>query len=592
MCRIFAATPTQMTSLTIFDLVPGYTPETWKERWQQLASEGSQSIELVARDGQGRRFPVEVSSSYLVYNGKGRVCSFVRDISERKRAEEQIQHTVSILSATLESIADGIVVLDLQKNVVMYNKKYPQMMGIPEAVITGGDYRSMLDLVLAELREPERFRELLAASMGHPEQETVIVMEFNDGRIIERVSCPYLVGGQVAGIVLNMRDVTLQRRVEVHLRNAQKVEALGTLTGGIAHDFNNRLTAIIGYGSLIRSQPGISDLVREYVDLLLVSAKRSAELTQGLLAYSRKQTLNPVPLALNDMVRDLEKFFPPIIGEHISLCIELSKESPVVRADRGQMEQVLFNLVGNARDAMDGVGRLTIATGAAFLDADFVAAQGYGESGDYAILSVTDTGAGIDAATLEKIFEPFFTTKEVGKGTGLGLSIVYGIVKQHEGFINVLSEPGLGTTFWLYLPLAREMAPEIPRREPSVRAGRGETILLVEDDQEVRSLFREVLEHHGYQVIEAVDGTDGVMKFRERGAFIDLLVIDVIMPRKNGWEAFNEITKLRSDVKAIFVSGYTYDIVSKAGLADKGLHFMAKPVSPVMLLQKLRELLD
>lgn len=221
-----------------------------------------------------------------------------------------------------------------------------------------------------------------------------------------------------------------------------------------------------------------------------------------------------------------------------------------------------------------------------------MAAQGYGECGDYAILTVTDTGVGIDAATLEKVFEPFFTTKEVGKGTGLGLSIVYGIVKQHGGFINVYSEPGRGTAFWVYLPRISDLEPERARAERPVQGGQGETILLIEDDADVRGLLREVLERNGYCVIEALDGADGVAKFRERGASVQLLVIDVIMPRKNGREAMSEIRKMRSDVKALFVSGYTDDILTKAGFAEPGLHFLPKPLSPTILLAKLRELLD
>ncbi|GFO54803.1 hypothetical protein GMSM_18100 [Geomonas sp. Red276] len=589
---IFGRSPEEMKSLYVYDLVEEYDAGKWAKRWATLMEKGSLTNELTAISPDGRRIPIEVSSNYLLYNDKGLVCSFVRDISERRRFEEKDRETLSLLTATLESIVDGILVLDLEKRTVMHNRKYPQLVGIPDSIMATRDYRAMLEVVLAQLKDPDDFRRRLAEMMGQPEREWSIMMEFTDGRIIERVSCPYLRDDRLVGTVVNFRDVTMQRKVETHLRNAQKVEALGTLTGGIAHDFNNRLTAIIGYGTLIGSDEGLSEQSREYLDLLLTSADRSAELTKGLLAYSRKQDLNPVLLDLNAVVTQAEKFFPSLIGENVQLSIELSKQTPMIRADRGQLEQVLFNLVGNARDAMDGVGRLTIATGSASVDRRFIDEQGYGAEGDYAILTVTDTGAGIDAATLERIFEPFFTTKEVGKGTGLGLSIAYGIVKQHEGFINVVSQPGVGTTFWVYLPLVAGIAQDRSGGEGEVRHGKGETVLVVEDDAEVRLMFREVLLRHGYRVIEAVDGADGVVKFHERGALVDVVMIDVIMPRKNGWEAYNEIKKLRGDVRAIFISGYTDDIVTKAGLADKGLHFLQKPVSPGKLLEKLREVLD
>jgi two-component system, cell cycle sensor histidine kinase and response regulator CckA len=591
-CRIFCSPMQEFSSLTVFDLIPDYTPASWAKDWEELEREGSRTFELVAVGRNGNPVPIEVSANHLVYNGKGCNCSFVRDISERMRFEQKNLETMSILSATLESIVDGILVLDLGLQVVMYNKKYPQILGIPEALMAKADYHGLLDFVLGEVKNPESFDQRLAELVAHPGQESTIIMEFLDGRVIERVSCPHLIGDKVAGMVLNFRDITMQRRVETHLRNAQKVEALGTLTGGIAHDFNNRLTAIIGYASLMQNQISNSEVLKRYLDLLLTSAERAADLTRGLLAYSRQQTLNPVPVELNRLVQEVEKFLPPITGEGIELRLEYSQQSPIVKADRGQLEQVLLNLVGNARDAMGGVGRLTIATGSASLDEAFILAQGYGECGDYSILSVTDTGAGIDPETLEKVFEPFFTTKEVGKGTGLGLSIVYGIVKQHGGFINVFSEPGMGSAFWVYLPRILEKVSENIEAGQLAQVGQGETILLIEDDGDVRLLFREVLERNGYLVIEADDGADGVAKFRERGASVDVLVIDVIMPRKNGREALKEIRKMRSDVKALFVSGYTDDIINKTGIAESGLHFLPKPLSPTTLLAKLRELLD
>jgi two-component system, cell cycle sensor histidine kinase and response regulator CckA len=592
LCRRFSASIQEFLAMTIFDLIPDFTLESWAGHWEKLETLGSQTLELTALSRFGQRVPIEVSANHLSNHGRGCICSFVRDITERKRFEEKNKETLSILSATLESIVDGILVLDLEQRIVMYNRKYPQVLGIPPALLAEADYREILSYVLDEMKEPATFRSSLAELVAHPEQESSIVMEFLDGRLIERISCPHLVGERVAGVVLNYRDITMQRKLDSHLRNAQKVEALGTLTGGIAHDFNNRLTAIIGYGNLMQMENLNREMQQKYLGLLLTSAERAADLTNGLLAFSREQTLNPVPIDLNLLIREVEKFLPPITGEAVTRRFELSPVAPRVKADRGQLEQVLFNLVGNARDAMDGAGLLTIATGAVSLDSAFIAAQGYGESGEYATLSVTDSGIGMDAVTLEKIFEPFFTTKEVGKGTGLGLSIVYGIVKQHAGFVNVFSEPGRGSTFLIHLPRIHEEETLHPFIEQQLQVSKGETVLLIEDDPEVRSLLKEVLECNGYRVIEAVDGADGVTKFRESGASVQLLVIDVIMPRKNGRKTYNEILNIRSDVKVIFVSGYTDDIINMAGRAEPGVHFLPKPLSPVNLLAKLRELLD
>jgi CheY-like chemotaxis protein len=261
-------------------------------------------------------------------------------------------------------------------------------------------------------------------------------------------------------------------------------------------------------------------------------------------------------------------------------------------ADSGQIEQVIMNLAANARDAIAGEGSLIISTSRIELDDEFIKSHGYGAPGAYALLSVSDSGAGMDEATLDKIFEPFFTTKETGKGTGLGLSIVYGIVKQHKGYINVYSEHGRGTTFKIFLPLTRttvKLQPTFPVSRP---AGGTETLLLIEDSDVVRRLFRDILSRQGYTVIEAVDGDDGIAKYNEHRETIDLLIVDVIMPRKNGREVYDEIRRLKDDIKVIFTSGYTADIITRKGILEGGLNFVSKPISPGKLLSKVREVLD
>jgi PAS domain S-box-containing protein len=392
-----------------------------------------------------------------------------------------------------------------------------------------------------------------------------------------------------------LEDITLKRRLEEQLRQSQKMEAIGTLAGGIAHDFNNILTAIIGYAGLLKTGVGQDDLLREYVDEMMVSCERASLLTQSLLAFSRKQVISPKPVDLNKVIKKVKALLMRVIGEDIELRTILADRDLVVMADVGQVEQVLMNLAANARSAMPDGGVLSIGTEALELDNEFTKAHGYGIPGLYALVSVTDTGHGMDEKTKERIFEPFFTTREVGKGTGLGLAMVYGIIKQHEGYITTYSELGKGTTFKIYLPLIQaeaEVTEPVAETATSGQPGGSETILLAEDDSEVRKITRNILEGSGYRVIEAVDGEDAVNKFLLNKDKIQLLIFDVIMPKKSGKEAYEEVKKLAPGVKALFTSGYTADIIHRKGILEEGINFIAKPVAPDILLKKMREVLD
>jgi CheY-like chemotaxis protein/two-component sensor histidine kinase len=330
-----------------------------------------------------------------------------------------------------------------------------------------------------------------------------------------------------------------------------------------------------------------------FLDNILGSAERAASLTQSLLAFSRKQVISPRDIDLNGCIRKVEKFLARVIGEDITLTTALSAEALMVYADVTQIEQVLMNLAANARDAMPKGGRLMIESGRAMLDDEYMRTRGYGKQGSYAMLSVSDSGEGMDEEMQKKIFEPFFTSKEVGKGTGLGLAIVYGIVKQHNGYINVYSEPGKGTTFTIYLPLVSFRAEEDRHTEvlQPLRGG-AETILVAEDNEAVRLLNRDVLQEHGYTVIEAADGEEALQKFREHQDRISLFILDVIMPKKNGREVFEEARRSNPNVKALFTSGYPADLIQKEGVLEKGLHFLSKPSSHQALLRKVREVLD
>jgi CheY-like chemotaxis protein len=337
----------------------------------------------------------------------------------------------------------------------------------------------------------------------------------------------------------------------------------------------------------------INDPVRAYVEQIIASSERAAHLTNSLLAFSRKQLIDLRPVNLNDIIRRVEKLLCRVIGEDIEMKTRLTDADLSILADSIQIEQVLMNLAANARDAMPDGGALLIETELMELGEEFVRVNSYGRPGPYACLSVTDTGIGMDEKTRQRIFEPFFTTKDVGKGTGLGLSMVYGIIKQHNGYINVFSEPGKGAAFKTYLPLIRSATEELQSKGSVAVLHRGtETVLLAEDDDAVRDLTRNILEDYGYQVIEAVDGEDAIRIFMANKDRIDLLVLDIIMPKKNGKDAYLEIKKVRADIKVLFTSGYTADIIYKKGILETGLDFVLKPITPADLLNKMREVLD
>ncbi|PKL51434.1 MAG: hypothetical protein CVV37_06490 [Nitrospira bacterium HGW-Nitrospira-1] len=394
-----------------------------------------------------------------------------------------------------------------------------------------------------------------------------------------------------------IRDITDIKRVEeernllqTQLLQSQKMEAMGRLAGGIAHDFNNILTAIIGYSSILMDKMKKDDPNRHRVQIILESGERATHLTQSLLAFSRKQTINKMPVDLNGIIKKMGEFLLGIIGEDIELkTITTLEKGIMVFADAGQIEQVIVNLATNARDAMPEGGTLTIGAEVVEIDKKFADTNDYGKPGDYALLTISDTGVGMDEGTRLRIFEPFFTTKEFGKGTGLGLSIVYGIVKQHDGFINVYSEPGKGATFKIYLPITKEMSEEEMPAEGVAEDMRGaETILVAEDDSCTREFIKFVLEEAGYTVIEAVDGDDALNKFKDNKDKIELLVLDVVMPGMAGTTVYDRIVKIKPDIKTLFLSGYPPHIRNING---KETGFISKPVMPAELLKKVKEVI-
>ncbi len=394
------------------------------------------------------------------------------------------------------------------------------------------------------------------------------------------------------GILSICRDITEHKKLEAQLRHAQKMEAISTLSGGIAHDFNNILTAIIGYSNILKLKLNPDDSVRIFVDKILASSERATGLTQSLLAFSRKTGLSLQPIKLNETVKRAEKVILQLIGKDIELKTDLVKTDTTVVADSGQIEQILMNLTTNARDAMPDGGSLLLSTEIKEIKNEFIRSYGYGKPGIYVVMNVADTGTGMEQKTRDRIFEPFFTTKEIGKGTGLGLSITYGIVKQHHGFINCSTELDKGTVFSIYLPFANPSVPKSESNDSVVPEGGTETILVAEDDQEVRKLAVTFLQDFGYTIFESEDGEEAVQLFQQHKDNIRLLLFDVVMPKKNGKEAYDEIRRLSPRIKILFMSGYNTSTMVNNGITGEGFDFVLKPTSPEILLKKVREVLD
>jgi signal transduction histidine kinase/ActR/RegA family two-component response regulator len=371
---------------------------------------------------------------------------------------------------------------------------------------------------------------------------------------------------------------------------AQKMEAIGRLAGGIAHDFNNLLTVIAGRATLLAADLPPGDRLRRHAELIQSTAVRAGSLTHQLLAFSRRQVLQPKVIQLNDIVHSMGAMLRPLIGEHNELVVTLEPHLPFVKVDPAQLEQVVVNLVVNARDAMPGGGRVSITTTTVEVSRDGLVA-GAVPCGTWIRLSVTDTGVGMDAATRSHIFEPFFTTKEQGKGTGLGLATVYGIIKQSGGYLDVQSEPGLGTMLAIYLPVVTTAPDDVPRAASGALRGGTETILLVEDDAAVRELLCEIFESCGYSVLTARDGLEALTLWQERGASIDLVVSDVVMPRMNGPEFIRRASAMRSGIAVLYISGYNdLPTADLATLHESG-GLLEKPFTPVTVAAKVREAL-
>ena len=512
---------------------------------------------------------------------------WVQDITDRKRVEAEHE----LLTTAIEQAAEVVIVTDAQGAIQYVNPAFELTTGYSRREALGQNPR-----VLKSGNHDENFyKAMWQTIIGGKTWKGRLTNKRKDGTYYteEATISPVL---DSAGIIENYvavkRDITRELNLEVQFIEAQKMEAVGQLAGGIAHDFNNILSAITGYGYLLQTKLDRNDPLQADVEQILESANRAADVTRSLLVFSRKQIINPLPWDVNDLLRKSVKLLSRFIGEDIEIVVDLTDEDVICLVDAAQMDQVLMNLATNARDAMPKGGRFVLSTKRVTLDETSLEGNYYIKPGAYALISISDTGIGMDQETESKIFEPFFTTKPTGKGTGLGLAMVYGIIKKLDGYIEVKSEISKGTTFLIYLPLTQRIKDVIKNEDESLPEVGSEAILVAEDDEKLRDLYHTVLSSSGYAVILASDGDDAIRQFTENKDKIQLAMLDMIMPKKSGKEVYDAIKRVKPEMKVIFVSGYTADRMDEDILVEKNVNFICKPVSPKYLLRKVRDVLD
>ncbi len=577
-------------------LNPIVPPEKWQE-YLDLSGEAAGGRALVDREvhrlrKDGKAVDVSLSTAAM-HDAQGNVCGIVGvfvDITARKRAEERLRESEEQYRYLFENNPNPMWVYDLETLAFL---------AVNNAAVSRYGYSrdEFLAMTIKDIRPPEDVPALLEnvsrVTKGLDEAGTWRHRK-KDGAILSvRITSHTITfDGRKCEIVL-AHDVTHERQMESQLRQAQKMEAVGRLAGGVAHDFNNLLTAISGYSDLLLFRLSAHDPVRREVEEIRKASERASSLTRQLLAFSRRQVLQPRVLDFNGIVADMNNMLRRLIGEDVDLVVVPGAGLWRVKADPGQIEQVIVNLVVNARDAMPGGGRLTIETSNALIDSSTAAERLSLPPGPYAVLTVADTGEGMTREALSHLFEPFFTTKAPGKGTGLGLATVYGIVAQSGGAIDVASAPGRGTTLTVYLPRveAEVERPPAEARGTEEHAGT-ETVLLVEDEDAVRGLVLEILRRNGYTVLTARNGGEALLVCERHSGAIDLMLTDVVMPGLGGRELALRLGPLRPVMKTLFMSGYTDDAISHSGVLDPGTHYIQKPFTPGALARKVREVLD
>ena len=593
-CRQLNFTRSDLLARTLYDISDKKTLLPLKNLFLigQAGVLDSETLDSLLCKSDGGVIPVEIAVKLVVFAGTLYAVAAVRDISERRHAEATLRESEEKYRALFEESMDAIFISTPDGRYLDINPAGVELMG----------YSSKEELLKVDINhdiyvDPEariKLKSILEASGFVKDYE--VEMKRKDGRKITFLTTVNAVRNEAGETIAYRgirRDITEHKKLEQQLRQAQKMEAVGQLAGGIAHDFNNILTSIIGYGSLLQMKLGVDNPFKTYIEQILESADRAAEVTQSLLAFSRKQIMHPRTIDLNEIIMRAERLLSRLIGEDIEIETKLAGSPVLSTADPVQIEQVLMNLATNARDAMPRGGKLRLCTRLVTTKDMPDTIGALDDTGIYALISASDTGVGMTAETREKIFEPFFTTKAVGKGTGLGLAMAYGIIRQHNGYIDVLSEPGVGTTFNIYLPAASKNDSLVEETTgEDMPPGGSETVLIAEDDDNLSNLFNIVLSQHGYRVIRAKDGESAVKRYRENQDTIGLVIVDIVMPKKSGKDVYDEIKLISPDVKVLFCSGYTADTLNSHNVPKEDINLILKPVSPKVLLEKVREILD
>ncbi len=557
-------------------------------------------LDLYARRRDGSEFPVEISLSPIVMGHTTMVLSVIRDISHRKRIEEELRganeelerrkarelrDAQNRLALIVDSSQDAIIGKNLDGIITHWNKGAEQMYGYTAQEMIGRnvstlapqDRKDEIDNILNKIRQGQRVEYFESIRVTKDQKKLNVSLSVSP--IIDQE-------GHVVGASTIARNITAQKKTEDQLRQSQKMEAIGRLAGGVAHDFNNLLGIITACSELLSSRVDAEG--QDYIDNIREAAKRGASLTRQLLAFSRRQPANMQLLDLNDRLREVSKLLRPLMGDDVEVALVPRSSSAIIEADASQLDQIVLNLAVNARDAMPKGGRLVLETGVVDFDELFAREHPSMGTGRYVMLAISDNGLGMDEATKSRIFEPFFTTKEVGKGTGLGLATVYGIVKQWGGHIWVYTEIGHGTTFKIYLPSAEKKLDSAAEKDEVALPPRrdGVTVLLAEDDVAMRRLTRKMLEAHGYTVLEAEDGRAALDAMARTSTKIDLTLTDVVMKGMTGPELVLHLIASYPEMRVVYMSGYTGELITNQGL-DSSIRLLEKPFTRASLLRML-----
>ncbi len=595
-CQLHGLSRELLVGKNVVDLIP---PGKWSDQkadeFKRLADGELGWVEGESWTADGRALPVEVRANRIEYGGAPALLLHVRDVSERKLAESALRSSEMLFYSVWENSVDGMRLTDENGVIVAANDAYSNLIGLSRPELESKPFTVIYDSSEDAGEIMEAYRQRFRDRVMERQAERVITLHNSKTMILEETSSYVELRGHPPLLLSLFRDITAQKHLTEQLRQAQKMEAIGQLAGGVAHDFNNILTVIHGHASLLRAAGDLPAPAARSAQQISEAAERAAALTRQLLAFSRRHVMQPQQLDMNVVVGNMTKMLGRILGEDIALQMNYCPQPPLVEGDASMMEQVLLNFGVNSRDAMPKGGQLSLRIKIVDVDGRHVRHHPEARPGRFVCLSAVDTGCGITPENLPHIFEPFFTTKGVGQGTGLGLATVYGVVKQHQGWIEVESEVDQGATFRVYLPYVGKAAATNNRDktpEPAAQGGT-ETIMVVEDEKPVRELVCNLLQERGYRVLPADSGAEALDVWRDHESEVDLLLTDLVMPgRMNGRELAEHLCQDRPMLKVLFTSGYSADVVGREFIAQHGRNYLQKPYPPERLASAIRTCLD